>query len=339
MHRVVRRNLPVWIVVPLAMAAASPWHGEALGSPARRMARRGVVVVPAPGPVVVGPRGRVRAMPFMVVPVPGPVVAVPVEPPPIAAANPSKVASAPVAVAPTAKPAPVIATPPALSPPSSPAAAEEIPAPAPVGLGRPGPESGLAAASRSDETAAFTPPWYAGHPAAWRPPQPVDVWATTDSAGLDAWLGQSVRTAAATSADAAAVATAGSDSVAPDGTRSVLVLPAGHDAPTGAVGGWLPLGVFAVAAEADSRSHSLQQLAVDRDAKIRGTFYDALSDTVQPVSGTIDRDSRTASWTVGTSGSRFEAPLEAFSNPPQTVSITSGGTTTRSWKLMRLAKP
>lgn len=327
-----RKNPLLRIVVLLVVAFAWPWHGDALGSPARRMARRGVVVVPAPGPVVVGPRGRVRAMPFMVVPVPGPTVAVPVEPPPAATVIPPGVSSAPVAVAPAAKPAAVVATPPA----ASPANAEEIPAPAPVG--RPASASPVAAAPGGDDTAAFTAAWYAGHPAAWRPPQPVDVWATTDAAGLDAWLGQSVRAAAATSADAAAVATA--DAVAPDGTRSVLVLPAGHDEPAGTAGaGWLPLGVFAVSAEADARSHSLQQLAVDRGARIRGTFYDALSDTVQPVSGTIHRETRTASWTVGASGSRFEAPLEAFTNPPQTVSITSGGTTTRGWKLTRIAKP
>lgn len=328
------------IVVLVVVAFAWPWHGEALGSPARRMARRGVVVVPAPGPVVVGPRGRVRAMPFMVVPVPGPTVAVPVEPPPAATVIPPRGPSAPMAVAPAAKPAPVVATPPAASPPASPANAEEIPAPAPVGVGRPASASPVAATPSGDDTAAFTPAWYAGHPAAWRPPQPVDVWATTDAAGLDAWLGQSVRAASATSADAAAVATAGADAVAPDGTRSVLVLPAGHGEPAGTAGaGWLPLGVFAVSAEADARSHSLQQLAVDRDAKIRGTFYDALSDTVQPVSGAIHRETRTASWTVGTSGSRFEAPLEAFTNPPQTVTIASGGTTTRGWKLTRIAKP
>jgi hypothetical protein len=35
---------------------------------------------------------------------------------------------------------------------------------------------------------------------------------------------------------------------------------------TGAGPGWLPLGVFSVVAEGDSRSHSHQQLAVDRDA-------------------------------------------------------------------------
>jgi hypothetical protein len=339
MHRVERTSPLVRIALLLIVAGALPAQREAFGSPARRMARRGVVVVPAPGPVVVGPRGRVRAMPFMVVPVPlpgGPAAVPPGEPPAVRVAPPAQVSSAPVPAAPATKPAPTVAKPPA----AAPANVEEIPAPAPVGLGRPQAGAELAAADRADETAAFSQSWYASHPDAWQPPQPLDVWATTDSAGLDAWLSRSVRTTAGAAADATTVTTAGADSVASDGTRSVLVLPAGHDNPaTGAGPDWLPLGVFSVVAAGDSRSHSHQQLAVDRDARISGTFYDALSDTVQPITGAIDRDTRTASWTVGRSGSRFEAPLEAFTNPPRTVAITSGGITTRTWKLMPVAKP
>ncbi|NDC63180.1 MAG: hypothetical protein EBZ59_04155 [Planctomycetia bacterium] len=290
------------IALLLAVAAGASFHQEAVASPARRMARRGVVVVPAPGPVVVGPRGRVRAMPWVAVPTPvaGPGVVVP------------------PAVAPAAP---------------LPGVEHMLPPPA-AGTVRPAEPGPTLATPTADPTAAFTPSWYASHPDAWRPPQPLDPWTTTDAAGLDAWLNRSVRTAAGAAADATAVTAAGA--VAPDGTRSVLVLPAGHDDGTAEC---LTLGVFAPIAPGDSGAHSRQLLAVDREARIKGTFYDALSGTAGPISGSIDRETRTASWTLGKSGSRFEAPLEALTSPARTVAVTAGGVTTRGWLMMPVGKP
>jgi hypothetical protein len=179
--------------------------------------------------------------------------------------------------------------------------------------------------------AAFTPDWYAKHPQAWRPAQaPADWWKTADVATIIAWLGQPVGAAGTAADDAGSVATAGGTDVAADGLRSVLVLPAGHQNGAGPADvDWLPLGVFAVAppgvTQESGQAHNYQQLAVDRQGTIKGNFYDTISGTVQPITGTVDRATLTASWTVGTNGSRFTAPMRAFAGQPRTVSMSTGG--------------
>jgi len=158
-------------------------------------------------------------------------------------------------------------------------------------------------------------------------------------ATVTAWLGQPVNATGNAAADSSAVTTAGA--VGDDGLQSVLVLPAGHDnqlAPAASDSDWLPLGVFAVAPQGNSRPHTYQQLAVDRKGTIKGNFYDAISGTSQPIEGTVDRTTLMASWTVGTNGSRFTAPMRAFTSEPRTVSVASDGQS-QSLAMMPMQRP
>ena len=190
---------------------------------------------------------------------------------------------------------------------------------------------------------AFTSEWYAKHPQAWRPAKSsADWWKIADVATITAWLGQPVA-AAGTAADiAGAVATAGGADVAADGLRSVLVLPAGHQNAVGpADSDWLPLGVFAVVppgTQQSDQAHNYQQLAVDRQGAIKGNFYDTLSGSIQPITGTVDRTTLVASWTAGANGSRFTAPMRAFAGQLRTVSVSNGGQP-RDLEMMPVQRP
>jgi hypothetical protein len=223
---------------------------------------------------------------------------------------------------------------------AAPSVAGRQPAPAKAAAAQPKTAESKRAESKTPEPMVFTPDWYARHPQAWRPTQPsTNWWQAADVATINAWLGQSVNAAGNAASDSAAVTTAGG--IGDDGLQSVLVLPAGHDnpvAPTASAADWLPLGVFAVAPEGNSQPHIYQQLAVDRKGGIKGTSYDAISGTSQPIEGTIDRGSSMASWTVGTNGSRFTAPIRAFASEPRTVSVSSGGQP-RSLELMPMQRP
>jgi hypothetical protein len=338
-------GLRMMVLVVVAAGVAAP--GEAHAVPPRRLARRGVIVVPAPGAegivtpapgpaaVVVGPALRPRRR--MVV-VPGP-VAVPAVP--RMAAAPSEVGrqlaaaspAAPAVAAATAKP---VAT-----------APEQIPTPRPTPAqspaGQPTVAKATPAATPAAESVAFTADWYAKHPQAWRPAKSqADWWKNSDVATITAWLGQPI-TAAGTAADSgSAVATAGGADAGADGLQSVLVLPAGHQNAVGpADSDWLPLGVFAVVppgTQDTAQAHNYQQLAVDRQGVIKGNFYDTISGTVQPITGTVDRTALVASWTVGTNGSRFTAPRELFAGQSRTVSMSSGGQS-RNLELMPVQRP
>jgi len=227
-------------------------------------------------------------------------------------------------------------------------APEQIPTPRPAAAPSAAGQPTVAAATpTAAESIAFTADWYAKHPQAWRPAKsPADWWKTADVATISAWLGQPV-TAAGTAADnAGAVATASGADVGADGLRSVLVLPAGHQNAVGpADSDWLPLGVFAVVppgTQDTAQAHNYQQLAVDRQGAIKGNFYDTLSGTIQPITGTVDRTTLDAScnvsWTVGTNGSRFTAPMEVFAGQSRTVKVSSGGQP-RDMELMPVQRP
>lgn len=315
-------------LVPLA--ATLVVAGAAEASPARRLARRGVVVVPPPdaivlppAPVVLSPRQWRRLGPPAVVVLPGGPAAVGGAEP-VLSPSPGRISSS-LAAVPTV---PVTPKFPAIAPPTPPAAGpkpaaaapatggiEEIPAPLPA-------QSGEAAAGAA--SIAFTPAWYARHPDAWRPAgPPPDWWRVADPARVTDWLGQQVVRAGG-EADPGRVATTAGEQPDADGLRSVLVLQAGHGPEAGG-SDWLPLGVFAVVPPGGGSAHNFQQLAVDRSGAIRGNFYDAVSDTVLPITGSIDRGTLRAAWTVGANGSRFEAAVAAFAAPPRNVTVTTGG--------------
>ena len=331
----VSRNCGMRTVWLLVVAAAVVLPLEAFASPAaRRLARRGVVV-PPPGPVPLTPAPtarpwRRRASPPGVARVPG------------AAGMAARVPAAATPSGPLGSPGQAQA---ATASPQKPASAvKQIPPPLPLAS-----EKSVAAGRvpAEAETAAFTPAWFAKHPAAWQPEHlQADGWKVADVASLTTWLRYPVTRAAGVAADAGIVTTAGgdlrnTDGPDADGLQSVLVFPASNNEPVAhlnANSDWLPLGVFAVVPQGGSQAHNYQQLIVDRAGTIKGNSYDALSDTVQPVRGVIDRDTLKASWTVGANGSRFEAPIEAFATPPRTVTVSSGGTK-RVWELMPVHTP
>lgn len=373
-------NSGLRMMVLVVVAAGFVAQAEALAVPPRRLARRGVIVVPPPGteavvvpapgsaPVVVAPAPRPRRRMLLQPAQPGPAgvpgapsvagrqpaAAIPAAP----SRGPTPATPAPTAAASSAATAKPGATAAATTKPAA-AAPEQIPTPRPTpaqsSAGQPTVATATAATAATAETIAFTPDWYAKHPQAWRPAKsPNDWWKTADVATITAWLGQPI-SAAGTAADGAgAVATAGGGDVGADGLRSVLVLPAGHQNAVGpADSDWLPLGVFAMVppgTQDTAQSHNYQQLAIDRQGAIRGNFYDTLSGTIQPITGTVDRAavnasgkatgnaSCQASWTVGTNGSRFTAPMDVFAGQSRAVSVSSGGQP-RDMELIPVQRP
>jgi hypothetical protein len=261
------------------------------------------------------------------------------------------VTPAPATAAASAKPGATAAT---TAKPAA-TAPEQIPAPQPTPAQSPASQPTVAAATpAATESVAFTAGWYAKHPQAWRPAKSTtDWWKTADVATITTWLGQPVQPvmAAGTAAGTGgAVVTSGGTGIGADGLQSVLVLPAGHqNAVDHADSDWLPLGVFAVVppgTQDTAQAHNYQQLAVDRQGTIKGNFYDTLSGTIQPITGTVDRASLNASgnasckasWTVGANGSRFTAPIHVFAGQSRTVNVSSGGQP-RDMELMPVQRP
>lgn len=194
-------------------------------------------------------------------------------------------------------------------------------------------------ASLEGRTQPFTPAWYTEHPNAWQYTHPyAQWWAVTGVVGLSNWLGYGVYPAGTATATAASSTTVSSGTVAEasaEATASTESTPAAP--PTDLE--WLPLGVFATAPKGAAQAHVYQQLAVSKKGELKGNYYDAISNAVQPVSGSIDRETRKASWTVGKAGgATFETTLDALVKTPSSVTMKSGGST-QEWEFVQMEKP
>ena len=81
-------------------------------------------------------------------------------------------------------------------------------------------------------------------------------------------------------------------------------------------------------------------VAVNKSGVIRGNYYNALSDTTVPVSGSVDQKTRRAAWTVGDRKQPvFEAGLANLTKSQTTMLVHFGEDRTQQWTLVRIEQP
>ena len=193
-------------------------------------------------------------------------------------------------------------------------------------------------------TQPFTPAWYGEHPDAWHDTHPhADLWAVTGVAGLTNWLGYPAA-ASATAVTSTTVAAASATTIAA-GTETAATATAtttdgnaSNAAPPPDLE-WMPLGVYATGPKDVAQAHVYQQLAVSKQGELKGNYYDSITNTTQPVSGSIDRDTRKATWKVDAKGgATFETTVDALTKTPSSVTMKSGGGQ-HEWELLQVQKP
>lgn len=193
--------------------------------------------------------------------------------------------------------------------------------------------------SLEGRTQPFTPGWYAEHPNAWQYTHPyAEWWAVAGVVGLSNWLGYPVYAGGSTTATTSSATTTTATGTTTAAVESSASAASEAAAPPADLE-WLPLGVFATAPKGAAQAHVYQQLAVSKKGELKGNYYDAISNTVQPVSGAIDRETRKATWTVGKSGgASFETTLDGLVKTPSSVTMKSGGSV-QEWELVQVQKP
>src|SRR5213075_44925 len=108
--------------------------------------------------------------------------------------------------------------------------------------------------------------------------------------------------------------------------------PAGDD--------WQPLGVFAMAREGETAASNIFQLAVNKDGVIRGNYYNALTDTTEPVFGSVHKQTRRAAWTVGDRKSPvYEAGIANLTKDETTMLVHFAKDDSRQFTLVRVRQP
>lgn len=100
---------------------------------------------------------------------------------------------------------------------------------------------------------------------------------------------------------------------------------------------WLPLGVFAMLPEGQSQANAVVQLAISQEGIIKGSYYDVLTNADQPLSGSIDRDTQRAAWSLDANKAVvYETGLENLTRDEAPLLVHFNASQTRKWLMVRM---
>jgi hypothetical protein len=198
---------------------------------------------------------------------------------------------------------------------------------------------------------AFTPNWYNRYPGAWVAAgwAAGTAWNALPWNGCASYVGYAASTQpvyydygntityqggqvyyddkpVATEADYAQQAT----QIAESGQQ---VQPAADDS-------WQPLGVFAMTQGDEKTSNDIFQLAINKAGMIRGNYYNAVSDSSQMISGSLDKTSQRLAWTIGDRKEPvYETGLYNLTQDQTTLLVHFTEQRTEQYKLFRIEQP
>ena len=110
------------------------------------------------------------------------------------------------------------------------------------------------------------------------------------------------------------------------------------DAP--ADGNWLPLGVFALTKQGETKSDVSIQLAVNKQGILRGNYTDTVTNQTQLVHGSVDKSTQRLAFTVGDNKTTvIETGLYNLTKDEAPCLIHFGQSSTEQWLLVRLKQP
>jgi hypothetical protein len=114
----------------------------------------------------------------------------------------------------------------------------------------------------------------------------------------------------------------------------------GVSAPVATDDQWRPLGVFAMARKEETSPSTFVSLAIDKAGLLRGTYYDAVSDSTQNVSGKVDKKTQRAAWTIADKKTPvYEAGLSNLTQQQTTILVHRDGGKVEQMLLVRVEDP
>jgi hypothetical protein len=105
-------------------------------------------------------------------------------------------------------------------------------------------------------------------------------------------------------------------------------------------GEWQQLGVFAMVGEGEEKSTNLFQLAINKSGVIAGEYYNALTDTTEPVYGSVDSKTQRAAWTVANRKFPvYEAGIANLTKDETTMLVHFSKEKAQQFTLVRIQPP
>jgi hypothetical protein len=122
--------------------------------------------------------------------------------------------------------------------------------------------------------------------------------------------------------------------------QAATIAQGGADAKPAAEDEWRPLGVYAVARSQETNPSTFLSLAIDKQGLLRGTYYDAVSDSTTNVTGKVDKKTQRAAWTIGDKKTPvYEAGLSNLAQEQTTMLVHRDGGKVEQMLLVRVQDP
>ena len=100
---------------------------------------------------------------------------------------------------------------------------------------------------------------------------------------------------------------------------------------------WRPLGVYALARAEETTPSTFMSLAIDKEGLLRGTYYDAVSDSTTNMAGKVDKKTQKAAWTIGDKKTPvYEAGLSNLTKQQTTILVHRDGGKVEQMLLVRV---
>jgi hypothetical protein len=198
---------------------------------------------------------------------------------------------------------------------------------------------------------AFRPGWYARYPGAW-----AAAGFVAGSAWTAATWGSCASTVGYPAETTAYAYDYGSNITIQEGQvyyddqvyateaqyaeQATAIADAGQQAQPAESEQWQPLGIFAMVKGDATESNDIFQLALSKNGVVRGNYYNATTDTVTPVKGSLDKKTQRIAWIVGENKNTvFEAGLLNLTREQTTALVHQGKDKTQQVTLVRLEEP
>lgn len=200
-----------------------------------------------------------------------------------------------------------------------------------------------------EHSGVYSQQWYGAHATAWAPTAWAagSAWTPTTWGAVAGYCGYPATAPVSYNYGSNITCTNGNVSVngQPVGTAEQFsqqaddLAQAGVDAQPTATDKWMPLGVFALVRDESQHPHLVMQLAINQQGILRGNYTDEVTDSVQPIHGSVDPKTQRAAWTVGDNKTTvMEAGLSNLSQGEAPALIHKNGKTDK-WLLVRLSQP
>ena len=119
--------------------------------------------------------------------------------------------------------------------------------------------------------------------------------------------------------------------------QAVQIADSGRNAQPPADEKWQALGVFAMVKGDEQTSNDIFQFALNKEGVLRGNYYNAASDSTQPVYGSLDNKAQRVAWSIGDKKDPvYETGLYNLTQDETTMLVHQGKERTEQYKLFRV---